>query len=208
MLYMKFKREKVEIGKRLVSFYSRVLSGLIHVLLLFQGFRIAFYLVFPLGVLIFLAAYIFYAYDFERPAIWIALFAAVSKNIWGLFGALLMLGFTCRVGGLIRRFFCMPIFTTLGRISYCVYLVHFIAFRFLTGDAVALPYLSAAPIVSNQFPTGIFFKNSFFFKFLDTVDLRRISLVMFSGNRLVYYPRVSIYGFVKRTDSTVCTKGG
>lgn len=30
--------------------------------------------------------YFFYAYDFEKPSIWMALFAMFTKNVWGFFG--------------------------------------------------------------------------------------------------------------------------
>lgn len=109
---------------------------------------IAFYSLGPIGFFAFFAAWPFYAYEFQKPAIWIAIYASLSKNIWGMMGAVMMFGFIGKLGGFIRDFFHFPIFTPLGRIAYCIYLVHFIAFRFLTGDLKALPSVSNEQIVS------------------------------------------------------------
>lgn len=45
-----------------------------------------------------LSGYIFYAYDFEKPAIWIAIYAAVMKNLWGAFGTILVVGAALNTG--------------------------------------------------------------------------------------------------------------
>lgn len=129
MLYNNFKKNRVDVSK-------------------YKTFVIAFYSVFPIGLVAFLSAWLFYAYDFEKPAIWIAIFAAFAKNIWGILGAVLMFGFIGGIGGIIRNFFHLPIFTPLGRIAYCIYLIHFNVFRFLTGDIQSLPSVSNEPIVS------------------------------------------------------------
>lgn len=110
---------------------------------------VAFYGIVPLGFATFLVGYIFYAYDFDRPAIWISFFACFYKNIWGFYGAILMFGLIGNVGGMLREFFYLPIFQPLGRISYCIYLVHLIVFRFLKADYMAQPYGSNAEIVRN-----------------------------------------------------------
>lgn len=112
---------------------------------------IAFYTIFPVGFLFFVSTYMFYAYDFEKPAIWIAVYSCLFKNFWGAFGAILMFGLIGRVGGIVREFFFLPIMQPLGRISYCIFLVHMIVFRFLTGDYMAQPFASNAQIVSFSF---------------------------------------------------------
>lgn len=111
-------------------------------------FVILFYSIFPLGVAAWLSAFIFYEYNFEKPSLWIAIFAAFIKNIWGILGAVMMLGFVGKVGGIIRKFFYAPIFTSLGRTTYCIYLVHTIAFRIFTGDISVRPSVSWETIVS------------------------------------------------------------
>lgn len=131
MLYNNYKKNRVDVSK-------------------YKSFVFIFYAQFPIGLMAFLSAYLFYAYDFEKPALWIAVFAALSKNIWGILGAFLMFGFIGGIGGIIRNFFHLPIFTPLGRIAYCVYLIHFDVFRLLMGDFKALPSVSQEPIVRDR----------------------------------------------------------
>lgn len=50
------------------------------------------------GYLIILSSYFFYAYDFEKPSLWMALYSVVTKNIWGAFGAILMFAFVGKLG--------------------------------------------------------------------------------------------------------------
>lgn len=59
-----------------------------------------------------------------------------------------MFGFIGKIGGFVRDFFHFPLWVPLGRVAYCIYLVHFIVFRFLTGDFMALPTVSNPQIVS------------------------------------------------------------
>lgn len=92
----------------------------------------------------------FYAYEFEKPAVWIAIYACVYKNVWGIFGAVLTFGLIGGIGGAFRNFFFLPILQPLGRISYCIYLVHLIVFRFLKGDYMAQPYGSNSEMVSSN----------------------------------------------------------
>lgn len=41
---------------------------------------------------------IFYANEFEKPAIWIAIYAACMKSLWGIFGATIVLGSALNTG--------------------------------------------------------------------------------------------------------------
>lgn len=148
MLYVNYKKHRIDITKYKVRITEIYIMSFTCLFVLFQSFVIAFYSLLPIGLLAFFAAYPFYAYDFEKPAIWIAVYASLSKNIWGMMGAVMMFGFIAKMGGFVRDFFHLPIFTPLGRIAYCIYLVHFISFRFLTGDIKALPSVSNEPIVS------------------------------------------------------------
>lgn len=130
LLYIHYKKNRVDVSK-------------------YKSFVLGFYAVFPVGLLAWLSAWLFYAYDFEKPALWIAIFAAFAKNIWGLLGAILMFGFIGGIGGVIRRIFYMPIFGSIGRVTYCVYLIHMCVLRFLNGDIRQLPSVSWEPIVSD-----------------------------------------------------------
>lgn len=129
LLYNYYKKNRIDVSK-------------------YKSFVFGFYAVFPIGIAAWLSAYIFYNYQFEKPAIWIAVFAAFSKNIWGILGAFLMFGFIGGIGGVIRRLFYMPIFGSIGRVTYCVYLIHMCFLRFLNGDIRKLPSVSMESIVS------------------------------------------------------------
>lgn len=64
-----------------------------------QLFQLAWYSALPLAIGLLLSAYVFYAYDFEKPAVWIALYAAFSKNLWGVIFGVLFVGLALGVGG-------------------------------------------------------------------------------------------------------------
>lgn len=57
------------------------------------------------------SGHIFYANDFEKPAIWIAIYAACMKSLWGVFGATLVLGSALNTG-------CKEIVVVLGVSSF------------------------------------------------------------------------------------------
>lgn len=55
--------------------------------------------VYPLvGYCIVLSSYLFYAYDFPKPSLWMSLYSVITKNMWGAFGAILMFGFVGKLG--------------------------------------------------------------------------------------------------------------
>ncbi|XP_063697877.1 nose resistant to fluoxetine protein 6-like [Culicoides brevitarsis] len=134
LLYNYFKKNRIDISK-------------------YKSFVFGFYAIFPIGLLAWLSAFLFYTYEFEKPALWIALFAVFSKNIWGILGAFLMFGFIGGIGGIIRRMFYMPIFGSIGRLTYCIYLIHMCVFRFLNGDIKRWPSVSWEPMLQNTFAT-------------------------------------------------------
>lgn len=132
MLYKSLEKRRIDISK-------------------YKSFVFGFYAVFPLGTLLWLSAYLFYANNFEKPALWIAVFAALSKNFWGILGAVMSIGFLAGVGGVIRKVFYLPIFQTVGRLTYCIYLVHMCVLRFLNGANTTLPSVNVPTIVSHLY---------------------------------------------------------
>lgn len=52
----------------------------------------------PIAFLGFLSGYIFYENDFEKPALWIAIYAAAIKSLWGIFGATVVIGAALNTG--------------------------------------------------------------------------------------------------------------
>lgn len=80
MFYKKFKAENTKMWKK---------STLIIML---------WYAMIPTAVVLLLSAFIFYEYDFVKPAIWIAFYAALIRNLWGFFLATLVTGMAFGIG--------------------------------------------------------------------------------------------------------------
>uniref|UniRef100_A0A182QA40 Uncharacterized protein n=1 Tax=Anopheles farauti TaxID=69004 RepID=A0A182QA40_9DIPT len=107
-----------------------------------KGFRVLWYASLPAAIVLLLSAYIFYAYDYEKPAIWIALYAAVSKNLWGALFGVLFVGLAFGVGGFLRSALNNPIFRPLGKVTYCVFLCHLFVIRVTLGNVRQPIYVS------------------------------------------------------------------
>lgn len=52
----------------------------------------------PIAFAALLSGYIFYEYNFEKPALWIGFYSACMKNVWGLFGATAITGIALGTG--------------------------------------------------------------------------------------------------------------
>ncbi len=69
---------------------------------------ILWYAMIPIATVLLLSAFIFYEYDFTKPAIWIAIYAAQLKSLWGFLVASLItgmaFGFGCRYNGMYTYF--------------------------------------------------------------------------------------------------------
>lgn len=61
----------------------------------------------PIAIGALLSGYPFYENDFEKPSLWIAIYSAFGKNVWGFFGATVVTGIALNHGcecGLIQCF--------------------------------------------------------------------------------------------------------
>lgn len=56
------------------------------------------YSLLPIAFLGLYSGHYFYAYNFEKPAVWIAVYAACMKSLWGVFGATLVIGSALNTG--------------------------------------------------------------------------------------------------------------
>lgn len=111
--------------------------------------------------------YVFYAYDFEKPSIWNACFAMLTKNLWGFFGVFCTCSMVLKIESkkpkiyiwiqnwitaLPSEFFInllqMRIFQPLGRLTYCIYLCHFDLMRVLVAEARENMFASTFMVVS------------------------------------------------------------
>ncbi|XP_049542768.1 nose resistant to fluoxetine protein 6-like [Anopheles darlingi] len=135
------------------SYLAGLMGGLIYRSLKQRGFdaagrryklfRILCYTALPVAIAMLLSAYLFYAYEFEKPAIWIALYAGFCRNLWGLLFAILFLGLALGVGvGVLRRVLCSPIFRPLGKVTYCAFLCHLFIIRVTLGNVRQPVYVS------------------------------------------------------------------
>ncbi|XP_052893013.1 nose resistant to fluoxetine protein 6-like [Anopheles moucheti] len=107
-----------------------------------RGFLVLWYATLPAAIGLLLSAYIFYAYDFAKPAIWIAVYAALARNLWGALFAVLFVGVAFGVGGFLRTTLNNSIFRPLGKVMYCVFLCHLFVIRVTLGNVRQPIYVS------------------------------------------------------------------
>ncbi|XP_065086708.1 nose resistant to fluoxetine protein 6-like [Ochlerotatus camptorhynchus] len=112
-----------------------------------KPFLMVWYLALPMAIMLLLSAFMFYAYDFEKPAVWIALYAALSKNLWGLIFGVLFVGLAFGVGWFLKRLLSNPMFRPLGKITYAVYLCHLFVIRATFGNIRQPIYVSDVRIL-------------------------------------------------------------
>lgn len=58
----------------------------------------------PIGTTTLLTGYMFYAYDFQKPAIWIGVYSTIVRNVWGVIVGALLIGLAHRVGCTVFQF--------------------------------------------------------------------------------------------------------
>lgn len=133
-----------------------------------------FWLWIPLLFLNVLSGYIFFVNDFEKPAIWISVYAIIYRHVWGLGIAFILLGFGFRVGckritinlvleqnlsystkfvllllGILRNLMNHHVFIVLGRAAYCVFLTHAFIIRVYLGSMRSPAFLNESTILRN-----------------------------------------------------------
>lgn len=79
IMYKKWKNENARVGKK-------------------TALVILWYAMVPTAVVLLLSAFIFYENDFAKPAIWIAIYAAIIRNLWGFFVSSLITGMAFGIG--------------------------------------------------------------------------------------------------------------
>lgn len=79
MLYYKYRDEKIN-QKR-------------HKLLVWSWYIMHF-----VGLFVVMSGYIFYENNFEKPSIWMSVYSALTKNLWGIYGSIIITGMAFGVG--------------------------------------------------------------------------------------------------------------
>ncbi|XP_053675704.1 nose resistant to fluoxetine protein 6-like [Anopheles nili] len=72
-----------------------------------------------------------YLYDIPKPAFWVSLYSALYRNIIGIFVAVCFLRCINTSPGIFRTLLSAKPLTMLGKLTYCVYVLHDVAMRFV-----------------------------------------------------------------------------
>ena len=103
----------------------------------------------PLIVILSLAsANIFYTNDFPKPSIWMSIFFAINKNLWGVFLVIFILGILNGLGKTLRRVFSHQVFNVLGKLTYSAFLCHTFVLRFIFLNSKTLNFVCFSNMVS------------------------------------------------------------
>lgn len=100
ILYCKHKDNKIDLVRSRVRKMTNSLCDFVALTVSFvhQWLPVLWWGMIPISFAILVSGYIFYAYDFEKPAIWIGIYAAVTKSAWGVFGATFVTGVALNTG--------------------------------------------------------------------------------------------------------------
>ncbi|KAH8261004.1 hypothetical protein KR044_002117, partial [Drosophila immigrans] len=95
--------------------------------------QLGVWLLIPAAMLVLLSGFIFIKHDFEKPSVWLALYAGIYKNLW----IMICGGFVCcmcfKVGWIAYEFCSLPIFRPLARLSFQAFIWHVFVIRLVAG---------------------------------------------------------------------------
>lgn len=92
--------------------------------------------------------YIFYATDFEKPSLLLAVSAAVIKHVWGVAMAVIMIGIIYKHGWIAPNLCSFSGYRIIGRISYGTFICHLLVVKLLMSGSSQPIYLSDMSVVS------------------------------------------------------------
>ncbi|XP_065086728.1 regulator of hypoxia-inducible factor 1-like isoform X2 [Ochlerotatus camptorhynchus] len=105
-------------------------------------FKLLRKLIFPILVLGLLSSSLFYEYEHSRSSWWIVLHSVLYRNYGVMAGCMLFIHCFRNQPGSIRRFLASRPMTTLGKLSYSVYVLHVPLVRLLVNYLPGMPELS------------------------------------------------------------------
>lgn len=90
---------------------------------------------------------VFQADEYEYELIWEIFYNGLARHIWAYGVCWLIYASVLGYGGILGKFLAHPVFMPLGRISYCIYLVHYII-QYMRISATRVPiYFSNATLL-------------------------------------------------------------
>ncbi|XP_058065936.1 nose resistant to fluoxetine protein 6-like [Anopheles bellator] len=85
----------------------------------------------PLLAAVVLLTGVWYSIDVPKPSLWVSLYSTLYRNVMGVFVAVCFLRSINTPKGHFRRILGSKLFTTLGKLTYSVYVLHDVVMRFL-----------------------------------------------------------------------------
>uniref|UniRef100_A0A2M4BGF2 Putative nose resistant to fluoxetine protein 6 n=1 Tax=Anopheles marajoara TaxID=58244 RepID=A0A2M4BGF2_9DIPT len=85
----------------------------------------------PLLIAIVATAGIWYRIEVPKPSLWVSLYSTLYRNVIGVFMAMCFLRSINASKGWFRRILSLKLFTTLGKLTYSVYVLHDVVMRFM-----------------------------------------------------------------------------
>ncbi|XP_049541205.1 nose resistant to fluoxetine protein 6-like [Anopheles darlingi] len=85
----------------------------------------------PLLIAILLSCGMWYYIEVPKPSLWVSLYSILYRNVIGVFMATWFLRSINTPKGWFRRILSMKLFTTLGKLTYSVYVLHDVVMRFM-----------------------------------------------------------------------------
>ncbi|KAH8411059.1 hypothetical protein KR222_011279 [Zaprionus bogoriensis] len=98
-----------------------------------RKFESGFWLLIPAALLTLFSGFIFIKHDFEKPSVWLAIYAGLIKNLWILICGGFVCCMCCKVGWIAYEFCSLSIFRPLARISFQAFLWHIFILRLVAG---------------------------------------------------------------------------
>ncbi|XP_017848900.1 nose resistant to fluoxetine protein 6 isoform X2 [Drosophila busckii] len=108
------------------------------------SFQVLWFALIPAGVIWLFTAHPIYQHYFTNiPIIWGAIYAGAQRNLWAFGLAIFVVGMAGKVGWVLRKFACLPIFRILGRLTYGAFLLHLLVARMVLATVREPIFVSA-----------------------------------------------------------------
>lgn len=96
----------------------------------------------------FLIGRIFYVNDYPKPSVWMSVYFAGARVMWGLVALMGFCGFAFRISKPVTRIMNIKFFEVLGRLTYGAYVGHFFMIKMMYYNTRELSNLGSFDVVS------------------------------------------------------------